>query len=698
MSHTLQDRTSQLQVSGHLSRILEAVQQGITRDTSEVVARSWSRCLNDYHLDPSTPRIPPMLSQREFLDRRQRSDDIIECSKLEMTTLYQQLADPECAVVLAGTDGVILHMVSSPTFAEEVEPLGFRVGAIWSEKEAGTNGMGTCLAAATPVAVRQSDHFFSQYTSLTCSAVPVFDQHGEVAAVLDVTSRSRLLQQHSLVLLGMTAQTIENRLLERRFRESYPIHFHSRPEFIYTLHEGKLIVQSDGTVLAANRSALFQLGFRSIDELHGRRLHEIFQTTLDDVLHRSASSSFHPVAVYRVDASNRFFMVAQQPISAGENTPRPALPDASGRVLHTRVEVATDGPSFGDPHIARDMAMASRVIARGIPVLLHGETGSGKEVFASALHASSPMASGNFVAVNCASLPETLIESELFGYRAGAFTGAQRTGRRGKILQAHKGTLFLDEIGDMPLALQARLLRVLDERQVTPLGSEETIKVDFQLVSATHRDLTQLVRDGMFREDLYYRLNGTEVRLPALRDRPDRVQLIYSILDEESEGRCRLTSEAEALLKRYRWPGNVRQLRHVMRTLAALSENGLISASALPAIIINEPSVSGPALSRLSLAGLESGDDELGMLPAGSAPASTLGSTQRMGNHAMPESAPPLNPIQANEREVLLRMLEEHRWNVSNVAKALGISRNTFYRKLHKLHIELTHGQHHRDD
>jgi transcriptional regulator of acetoin/glycerol metabolism len=703
MTHTLHNITVQQQVSGHLSRILEAVQQGITRDTSEVVARSWSRCLNDYHLDPSKPRIPPMLSQREFRDRRERSDDIIECSKLEMTTLYQQLADPECAVVLAGTDGVILHMVSSPTFAEEVEPLGFRVGAIWSEQEAGTNGMGTCLAAATPVAVRQNDHFLSQYTSLTCSAVPVFDQFGEVAAVLDVTSRSRLLQQHSLVLLGMTAQTIENRLLDHRFRDAYPIHFHSRPEFIYTLHEGKLIVQSDGAVLAANRSALFQLGFRSISELRGRRLHEIFQTTLDDVLHRSASSSFHPVAVYRVDASNRFFVVAQQPISLSENTPRPAPNNHSALAHAAHASTQTSGPSFGDPLIAQHMTMAARVLARGIPVLLHGETGSGKEVFASALHAGSPMSSGSFVAVNCASLPETLIESELFGYRAGAFTGAQRTGRRGKILQAHKGTLFLDEIGDMPLALQARLLRVLDERQVTPLGSEETIKVEFQLVSATHRDLTQLVRDGLFREDLYYRLNGIEVALPALRERPDRAALMRSILDEESEGRCRLASDAEAALLRYRWPGNVRQLRHVMRTLAALCDGGVVSVAALPAQITNDVAVSMPAMTALThvpKASVEAGNDSFvpGLVASGASHAQGSLLSGRTNGHAMPESAPPLNPIQANEREVLLRMLEEHRWNVSNVAKALGISRNTFYRKLHKLHIELTHGNHQRPD
>lgn len=644
-------------VDAHLDRILAVVRHGLTSsETSPEVARSWSRCINDYRLDPTAARVPPILSGSEFRQRYEQSEQVIECAKLEMTSLYQQLNDQDCAVVLAGADGVILHMVSSPVFAKDVAGLGFRVGAVWSEREAGTNGMGTCVEVAAPVAVCRTDHFYSQFTSLTCSAVPVYDQNGSLAAVLDVTSRSRLLQQHSLVLLGMTAQQIENRLLDARFSDAYPIHFHSRPEFVYTLHAGKLLVDANGVVLAANRSALFQLGLRSLEDVRARRISDLLKTSLENLLARSVASSFHPVPVYGARTSNRFFAVAQQPAA----TLHRHLPGRSGHLVATRApEPNPHELEFGDPQIAQQLTLARRVIARRIPILLHGETGVGKEVFALALHRGSPYSSGNFVAVNCASLPESLIESELFGYRAGAFTGAHRGGRRGKILQADKGTLFLDEIGDMPLALQARLLRVLDSRRVTPLGAEESVEVDFQLVSATHRDLEERVRAGLFREDLYFRLNGVSITLPPLRERPGKTALIRRILAEEG-ARFSLTPDAEAALLEHPWPGNVRQLRHVLRTLAALYDGDTVTRqqllAQLPRAVAPEPA----AEERRS-------DDDAAHLP--------------------------LNSIQATERRALLRMLEDHRWNVSNVAKALKISRNTLYRKLHKLHIALSHAK-----
>jgi transcriptional regulator of acetoin/glycerol metabolism len=282
------------------------------------------------------------------------------------------------------------------------------------------------------------------------------------------------------------------------------------------------------------------------------------------------------------------------------------------------------------------------------------------------VHESSPHAGGAFVAVNCASLPETLIESELFGYRAGAFTGAQRTGRRGKILQADGGTLFLDEIADMPLDLQARLLRVLDERQVTPLGTEETHAVDFQLISASHQNLPALVREGRFREDLYYRLAGIELNLPPLRDRADKRDLIQAVLSAEAGGAGSLSPDAERLLLEHPWPGNIRQLRHVLRTAAALADGKPITREHLPSL----QHVSAP----------------MPALPAATARVSAVAPVE------VPDDLPvKLNPIQANERQVLLQLLEQHRWNVSNVAKALDVSRNTLYRKLHKLHIEVSH-------
>lgn len=306
-----------------------------------------------------------------------------------------------------------------------------------------------------------------------------------------------------------------------------------------------------------------------------------------------------------------------------------------------------EGLQFGDSRMKRNAERAAKLIERDIPFIVLGETGTGKDVFARALHQAGPRHNKPFVAVNCASIPETLIESELFGYRPGAFTGASREGSRGKIVQAHGGTLFLDEIGDMPLELQARLLRVLEERAVIPLGGETPIEVDIQLISATHQNLKQQVMDGGFREDLYYRLQGLSLQLPPLREREDRLELIQSLLDGEGggPGRLEIEPEALALMEAYEWPGNIRQLRNTLRTLVGLSEGGMIRVSDLP-------------------------DDLL------------------LGDESLELPARPNNPLDVAERDAILRELEAAHWNVTRVASKLTLSRNTLYRKMKRYGIK----------
>jgi transcriptional regulator of acetoin/glycerol metabolism len=687
--------SSLVDIDSHVRDVMNIVNnQPASCSMSHSVAQSWTRCLVDFGLDPGRFVLPPVLTQHELNLRREAAGDLIACSKLEMTTLYQQLADPELAVILVDANGVIVHQVSSVPFGEAVAADGLRPGAVWSEREAGTNGMGTCLTERECLAIYQHEHFYPRYTSLTCSAAPIFDERGAIVGVLDVTSRSRMLQQHSLVLVGMSRQMIENRLIDSRYRRANTVHFHSRPEFVGTLHAGKLAVDDDGIVLAANRSALFQLDLRSPDQLCGKRIEEAFSATLEDMIARSIRGSFHPITVYSAHASNRFFVIAQTPRDATSfgnanqvaTSARGQWSDVSiNRVSRAKTSRETRDAKpaaagldklshleFGDPRMAAQSQLAARVIQRKIPIILRGQTGTGKEVFANALHSISPNAAGAFVAVNCASLPETLIESELFGYRAGAFTGAQREGRRGKIVQANNGTLFLDEIGDMPMALQARLLRVIEEREVTPLGAETTIKVDFQLISASHRNLLDLVQRGLFREDLYYRLNGIEINLPPLCERADLLPLVQHILESEAEDPPELSAEARQALANYAWPGNIRQLRHVLQMAIALCDGPEIRCAHLPAEIVDE--MGGGAPARASAAGP--------LAPQANAAATPFDDEADLSA---------LNAIQVKERETVLAMLDEHRWNVSNVAKTLGISRNTLYRKMHRLHIRLSH-------
>jgi transcriptional regulator of acetoin/glycerol metabolism len=487
-----------------------------------------------------------------------------------------------------------------------------------------------------------------------------------MTAVLDVSSRSVQPQRHLLVLLGMTSRMIENRLLDLHFRDANPVHFHSRPEFVYTLHEGKLVVDDGGRILAANHSALMQLGI-SHRELCGARLEQIFQTTLDDLLERSHRAAFHPIVTYRANVAHRFVAVARQPareeaagltgISWPQRARLAAPAAAPGAALPARSRAggmrAVPAATFGDARLVAHLATAQRVVAAGTPLLLRAETGAGKEVFARAVHACGSRADGPFVAINCASLPETLIEAELFGYRAGAFTGAEKGGRRGKVVQSDGGTLFLDEIGDMPLPLQARLLRVLDERMVTPLGTDEARPVDFQLISASHRNLAEMVAAGEFREDLYYRLAGIELQIPPLRERTDRAEVIRNLLVEEGRADTGLTPEAWDLLLRHPWPGNVRQLHHVLRSAVALAAGAALGPEYFPSLAV----------------------------PAALACAS---------RGPRPSEPLLLSPEEAQERQSLHNVLEAHRWNVSQVAKSLRVSRNTLYRRMHKLRIPVT--------
>jgi transcriptional regulator with PAS, ATPase and Fis domain len=290
------------------------------------------------------------------------------------------------------------------------------------------------------------------------------------------------------------------------------------------------------------------------------------------------------------------------------------------------------------------------VLGKPIPVLVQGESGVGKELFARALHASGPRRAGPFVAINCAAIPENLIESELFGYVPGAFTGARKEGSPGRLREAEGGTLFLDEIGDMPLALQTRLLRVLQERTVTPVGAGKAVPVDFALVCATHTKLADAAQQGTFRQDLYYRINGLTVQLPALRERSDFVALTERLLAELSpEREVQLAPDVMARLSAYAWPGNLRQLSSALRTACALmaDDESVLDWAHLPDDVL-----------------------EALQLPPESSPVPCVPLPQE------PQS------LQALSQAAIQQALQAARGNVSQAARALGISRQTLYRKL----------------
>jgi len=636
-------------------------------NTGNRITQSWVRCLNEYKLDPGTCTEPEVVSPAELRDRQERLADLQAVAKVEMANLYQQLAGSGYAIILTDRDGVLLNYFGDPAFTHAASKTGLMPGALWSERVQGTNGMGTCLYERRPLTVHQDEHYLSRNIGLSCAAAPIFDHEDELVGVLDASGESRLAQQHTLALVSMSVQMIENRVFLQRFRHEYILRFHNRPEFVGTLSEGAIALSVTGKVLAATRCALFQLGLSSRSEIVGRDIAELFNVTFCGLVDSSVKKAFHPVPIFGTRSGARFFAVMYQPVASAGARPLLHRGSSAGTSQHTKApELPLDALHFGDPSMAVNVETAKRVLERNVPILVLGETGTGKEMFARAAHLSSQRAARPFVAINCASIPEALIESELFGYRSGAFTGASKDGQRGKLLQANGGTFFLDEIGDMPVALQARLLRVLEEREVVPLGGDTPVKLDIHLISATHCDLLQKIGQGMFREDLYYRLQGVTITLPPLRERADRRSLIRHLVEEESDegSPVELDDRLLALLDRQRWPGNVRQLRHLLRTMIALRETDCLTVHDLPPEYRNTflGSATRPAPDEVADHGADAAQEEPG--------------TQK------------LNPLESAERRALLQELVRRDWNLSSVARALGIARNTLYRKLERLDIK----------
>jgi transcriptional regulator of acetoin/glycerol metabolism len=653
--------------TSHASRILHVVQNGLQPAGIEPhVTRSWYRCLREYRIEPSAPRQNTVLNSQSLKELQQRMGELLPVARAEMESLYEQIAGSGFAVILSDTQGVVLTTITDPALQREFRHAGLTLGALWDERHEGTNGIGTCLAEGCPVTVHREEHFRGYNLSLSCSGAPILDPHGSIIAVLDAStansSDSRLIQRHTMALVNMSAHLISRWNFLNEFSQSWILRFHSRPEFVGLLHEALVAMDGAGHILAVNESALLQLGCSTRKALVGESIEKFFQFDFATLERRA---QFEPSTIWPVrDLAHgrRFFAIARSPLRPAARTlelaaPSPAAAAAegtqSGRGQHHVGE---------DAQMRKNLNFGRQLFAKQVPILLQGATGTGKEAFAKALHHSGLWSDKAFVTVNCAAIPESLIESELFGYTRGAFTGAVKEGRVGKILQSNGGTLFLDEIGDMPLMLQTRLLRVIEEREVVPLGSDQAIPVSLHVISATHRDIRQMIADGEFREDLYYRLNGITLHLPLLRDRGDKPDLIRTLLQEENADQesIEIAEDAFHKLLDYSWPGNIRQLRNALRTASALCRDGIIRLSNLPQEILHT---------------------ETRSITAPSAAGTAEGAAAAMN---LPSAA-----LRDAECAALLRELERMHWNISRTAQALGISRNTLYRKIHKHNIVL---------
>jgi transcriptional regulator of acetoin/glycerol metabolism len=582
------------------------------------IYESWLRCVA-LGLDSTRP--PPIDSASPKALRSEQEQRVLVrgLALAEMRTLHEQIAGSNFLIAFATPEGLLLDIVADQSFADTPEAKNIRPGTLWSEPLCGTNGIGTAAFLKRPVVVHGSEHYFPSFGSLTCSASPIFAPDGSLAGILDASSDCVSRQSHTAALVCMAATQIENGLFRERHHRDILIAFHNRGEYLHTLTAGLIAVDDTGRILAANQAARILL--HGLPTTPGRSFTDIFRTRFTSFmdegrlrerqrLQDEVGSSF-VATIEHPNVSPMLRAVVKPRVAAPPVPPTPFI--------------------SVDPVVARIVRQTEAAAQRKMPILIRGETGTGKEQLARHAHAASGR-SGSFVAVNCAALPESLIEAELFGYGEGAFTGARKGGSTGLVKEADGGTLFLDEIGDMPVTLQAVLLRFLDDWTVRPVGGAKR-QVDVLLISATNADLSESIAKGRFRSDLLFRLNTLEVTLPPLAERSD-FQAIAAHLLATIDPLRTLSPRLAEHLATCAWPGNVRELRNVLSRLTLQTEDSVVD------------------------------------LPEAALPAAPQIEAKRSST------------LQDRQRAQVLSTYAETGNNVSETAMRLGVSRNTIYRAL----------------
>lgn len=626
---------------------------------SECVSQSWRRCL-DLQVDPGQGRCVDIRAEADLEEDHLPLKAVLDEFGSQMSPFIREKG---LMLVVCDRQGYLAGVRGPSRTIRQAEKLNFGPGANWTEKSVGTNAIGMALATASPHRVVGREHFCESHHGWICSAAPFFDLAGQVLGCIDISGPKDADHSQTLKLAVHCARAIEARLLCQLFLTQMGM-------VLDTAAAAMLLLDPGGRVRYANALASDLLGAPP-HTLAGRDAGQWFDLHPVLTLLRPQGGGYPREGVPLRCLCNPTWVTRAllQPDVGGSRggilvLMHETIPAGAG----TRA-VCREGP---DPFAAlvgtcqamhRLVAQGRRVAESTANVLISGPSGTGKEVLARAIHQAGSRAGRPFIAVNCGAIAPDLIQSELFGYSDGAFTGASRGGRRGIFEQADGGTLFLDEIGEMPLPMQVNLLRVLEERSVTRVGGGRPIPVDIRLIAATNRNLEQMLAEGRFREDLYFRLHVVCLALPPLAERENDVQLLadhFIALIAREHGHCirRVEPEFRRMLGAYSWPGNVRELRHAIESAIVLAEDGILHGESLPErvrqAVREEPDA--PCPDRVPV--------QTGLWQE-MAPATTFN-------------------LELMERETLQQAMQHFKGNISQMARALGIGRNTTYAKLRR--------------
>ncbi|MEM5537809.1 sigma-54-dependent Fis family transcriptional regulator [Neptuniibacter pectenicola] len=626
--------------------------------TDRYIENSWERCRDRYKISQHSDVKLVSLTDTEVKERREPLEKLLSDSVEVFDKIRTLSKNSGYTVLITNEEGVAVKSFAESRVGHDLVAKGLRQGTLWSESLVGTNGLGTCLTECSPVTVYAEEHYGSNLQNFSCSAAPLISPDGTPFGAIDASTfanGNRLGQALALNMVCETADEIEALVFKDAYHNQRVISFSVSP--VVSITKALVAVNDSGTIVAATTPILLTLGCRDRYEIVGKKFQDVFNLSFEQLEAAGSGSVEHYMQV--MGKPYKFHANFLQNNAYQVQNPQSRIVTAKPLEIDTSIPVNTPLvlAAGKEPTLLKQATRCQRIVNKGISILLQGETGTGKEVWARALHESSDRADKPFITLNCAAIPESLIESELFGYGAGTFTGGLKAGKMGKIQASDGGTLFLDEIGDMPLELQASLLRVLAESEIIPLGEHEAVGVSLNVICATHRDLKEYVARGEFREDLYYRISGFQVTLPSLRQRSDQPVIIEKVLhmlclDDGDVGHVEIHPKAMELLCQYRWPGNIRQLKNVLQYALCMREGEMICIEDLPdevfsseQLVRKEQDIVAPPLRMLSI-------------------------SSDSGN--------------LSEKEELENILEQHRWVVTRAAKAMGVSRSTLHRKIKK--------------
>ncbi len=625
---------------------------------ADMVTRSWQRCRRA-GLDPHAPRRPVKLDRSALASVLEANGRYVEAALPSMMFLESAVGGTGFILVLTDRANIVLRLFGDEAVVRKASENNYVPGCCRSEEDVGTNSI--ALASIERVALQLSgpDHYNIRHRKWTCSSAPVFAPDGEFLGTVTLSGDCAQAHRHTLGMVIAAAEAIQNRL-----RELYAEDESSRSKellnsLLKSVTDAIVTIDADGIVTHVSRQAEQVLACREKSAC-GHSIGELFEpnVALRDVL--AGRRNNKPLEVAREIEGRRVFFYLKPLVNLNDNalrggvlavTGRREFIDSVRRVSGLTARYTLDDVIGNSDVMRAQVALARLAATRRSRVLISGETGTGKELFAQGIHNASTRADGPFVAINCAAIPRELIEAELVGYGEGAFTSARKGGQIGKFELADGGTLFLDEISQMPLDLQAKLLRILEEGMVTRLGEAKPVEIDVRVVAATNEKLFEKCERGEFRTDLYFRLGVVEIDLPPLRERGSDLDQLCSTILEHLKVRLdspqvAIAPETLAILRRYPWPGNIRELENALEMATILCGKGVI----------------GPEhLSQRLVAAME-GD---------------AGKTRK----AAPADLVPTS-MRDLEAEALRQALHKYDGNIMMVARQLGLSRSTIYRKM----------------